>query len=369
MKGISVIAGSHHALHRTGYSRYVKAAFLYPFPDRSVENAHQVVLEKVKLYRPDVLMPVFDRGWEVVYAHEEEYEKYTYIVAHPHRELYKVLTNKASLAECARAHGVAVPKTFSPKTMDEALDMKDQYPYPVLLKANKGVAGKGIDRAENASQLVEILKNRSDIPTIQEWIEGEDLELTIFCEHGKPVAGHVYLSIRNAPIPYGPPVACRSIRNDELLAIGCMFLEAIGYHGVGHLDFRRDRRDGRPKLLDFNARIAGTNEISLRTGIDFGYMQYQMATGESLKECFDYELGREFRWLFPGELRHLAETPRKLRNLGQLMKWRKVSTEVSLTDPMPHVYLFLDFFYRKLMSVSPGGGRYMADILSRKEKA
>ncbi len=262
-----------------------------------------------------------------------------------------------------------MPKTFSPKTLDEALDMKDQYPYPVLLKANTGVAGKGIDRAENAGRLEAILKNRSDIPTIQEWIEGEDLELTIFCDHGKPVAGHVYLSIRNAPIPYGPPVACRSIRDDEFLATGCKFLRDIGYHGVGHLDFRRDRRDGIPKLLDFNARIAGTNEISLRTGVDFGYMQYQMAIGESLRECFDYELGREFRWLFPGELRHLAETPDKLGNLWQLLHWRKVSTEVSLSDPMPHLFLVIDLFYRKLMSMSPRSGRYVADILSRKENA
>jgi predicted ATP-grasp superfamily ATP-dependent carboligase len=259
--------------------------------------------------------------------------------------------------------------TFIPKTHDEALAMKEKYPYPVLLKAKKGVAGKGIERANNPAQLEDALANRSDIPIIQEWIEGEDLELTVFCTEGRAIAGHVYQSLRNAPLPYGPPVACRSIRDDDFLASGCRFLQAIGYHGVAHMDFRRDRRDGIPKLLDFNVRIAGTNEISLRTGVDFGYMQYQMAMGETPRECFDYEVGREFRWLFPGELRHLAQTRNKLRNLRQLLNWRKVSTEVSLTDPMPHLFLVLDLVYRKMQKMSRRSSQHLADILSRKEKA
>jgi len=148
---------------------------------------------------------------------------------------------------------------------------------------------------------------------IQEYIRGEDLELTILCVRGEPIAGSAYLSLRNAPLPFGPPVACISIKDDELVKIGCNFLKTIGFHGVGHLDFRRDHRDGIPKLFDFNVRVAGTNDISIRTGIDFGFMLYQLAAGQQLAPCFDYEIGREFRWYLPGELRHFVQTQQKIK--------------------------------------------------------
>jgi predicted ATP-grasp superfamily ATP-dependent carboligase len=187
---------------------------------------------------------------------------------------------------------------------------------------------------------------------IQDFVDGEDLELTILCFHGKPIAGSAYLSIRNAPLPFGPPVACLSIKDDALMRIGCDFLQNIGFHGVAHLDFRRDRRDGIPKLLDFNVRIAGTNDISLHTGVDFGFMLYQLAIGEQVTPCFNYEIGREFRWFMPGELRHFIQTPFKLKTVMELMKWRQVSTDFSLSDPMPQAAMLIDLFRRVFRSLA-----------------
>lgn len=134
------------------------------------------------------------------------------------------------------------------------------------------------------------------------------------------MAGSAYVTLRNRP-HYGPPVACRTIRDDRLMSIGTDFLRKLGCHGVAHLDFRRDRRDGEPKLLDFNVRLAGSNEISTRTGVDFAYMLYRLALGRRVEPCFEYEAGTEFRWpLF-----------------GELLRWRGVHTDVSLRDPLPHM--------------------------------
>ena len=130
------------------------------------------------------------------------------------------------------------------------------------------------------------------------------------------------------------------------MKIGCNFLKSIGFHGVAHLDFRRDRRDSIPKLLDFNVRVAGTNDISLRSGVDFGFMLYQLAAGEQVAPCFNYEIGREFRWFMPGELRHFIQTPKKFKTLMQWMKWRRVSTDFSLSDPMPQAAMLIDLFRR-----------------------
>jgi predicted ATP-grasp superfamily ATP-dependent carboligase len=284
-------------------------------------------------------MPVYDAGWSVLYSYYEEYEKLTRIVPCPKRELSEAVADKGLLAGLAERHGCPIPVTFCPQSLEEALALRSDLPYPVLLKPRKSVAGIGIRRANNPEQFPRVLSEFGEAPVIQERIEGEDLELTILSVHGKPLAGSTYLSLRNAPLPYGPPVACRSTRNDVLMQRGMDFFTKLGYHGVGHLDFRTDNRDGEAKLLEFNPRLAGTNELSTYSGVDFALMLYRLVIGERVEPCFVYEVGVEFRWL--GELRHLAQTSRKCQTVRELLRWHRVGTEISLKDPMPHLMMLV----------------------------
>ena len=162
-----------------------------------------------------------------------------------------------------------------------------------------------------------------------------------------------YVSLRNSPLPYGPPIACRTTRNWALMELGMRMLKKIGYHGVAHMDFRRDQRDGQPKLLDFNARLAGTDEISALSGVNFAHLVYRLALGEEPEPTFDGQTGLEFRWIL-GELRHLTQTDRKLRVVRRLCKWSNVSTDMWFTDPLPHVRHVL--------------GRLLSHSLSRKNE-
>ncbi len=337
--GIPIMVGSNDPLGRSGFSRYATRRFTYPPAKAELEATHQVIIDHVRAWRPDVLMPIYDEGWFVVYAFFEEYARLTTIVPCPNRNLSENVADKGRLAEYAEQHGVPIPKTFQPRSRDEAMALRDQLPYPVLLKPRKSVAGIGIRCVNKGEELNWALTQTKDIPLIQERIDGEDLELTILCLRGKAIAGSAYKSLRNAPLPFGPPVACRSIKNEALMHTGIDFLKKLQYHGVAHLDFRMDHRDGQPKLLEFNPRLAGTNEISTRTGIDFALMLYRLAIGERVKPCFSYETGREFRWL--GELRHLIQTPYKCQTVRELLRWHRVNTEIYLMDLMPHVVMLI----------------------------
>jgi hypothetical protein len=104
------------------------------------------------------------------------------------------------------------------------------------------------------------------------------------------------------------------------MQLGIKFLRGLKYHGVAHLDFRRDQRDGLPKLLDFNVRLAGTNEISTRSGVDFALMLYKLALGEHAMPCFAYETGLEFRWVLFGDIQYLLCTPHKYKTLLELAR-------------------------------------------------
>ena len=277
----------------------------------------------------------------IIYNFFDEYKHLTKIVPNPGKNFFDKLFDKSYLAEVSQKHGVPIPKTYLPKNIGTALSLIDELPYPVLLKPKKGQGGLGIKRVDEKKDLHKALLEYDEMPIIQELISGEDLELTLLSIRGEPIAGSVYLSIRNYPLPYGPPVACRTIKDDTLMRLGINFLRKLKYNGVAHLDFRRDQNDGKAKLLDFNARLAGTNEISICSGIDFGYFLYSLSIGEKVNQIFEYELDKEYRWLLFGDLRYLVATSNRWKTLKDMLRWENVSTNFSITDPLPSIALVL----------------------------
>ena len=336
-KGLSVIAGSNDASGLANYSRCIKKHFTYDYDTDDLEKAHSAILKQVKILRPKVLMPVMNPSWSIIYTFYGDYKHLTKIVPNPGKDIFDKLFDKSYLAEVSEKHGVPIPKTYMPENIDNALSLIDELPYPVLLKPKKGQGGLGIKRVDEKKDLGSALSEYAEMPIIQELIGGEDLELTLLCIRGEPIAGSVYLSLRNYPLPYGPPVACRTIKDDALMDLGINFLRKLNYNGVAHLDFRRDQNDGEAKLLDFNVRLAGTNEMSIYSGIDFGYFLYRQSIGEKVDQKFEYELDKEYRWLFFSELRYLAATSKKWKTIKDMLRWKNVKTNFSITDPMPNI--------------------------------
>jgi len=348
-QGIPLMVGSSHPFGRSCFSRHVLRRFRYPPAEKGLAETHAAIIDRIKAWRPAVLMPIYDEGWSVIYSYYKEYERLTTLAPCPKRELHEDVTDKGRLAEYAEKHNCPIPMTLRPRSREEALALCRELPYPVLLKPRRSVAGIGIHRVNNSEELSQALREFQETPVIQEWIEGEDLELTVLCVRGKPLAGSAYVSLRNAPLPFGPPVACRTIRDDTLMRTGMEFLAKIQYHGVAHLDFRRDNRDGEAKLLEVNPRLAGTNEISTYSGVDFALMLYRLALGERVEPCFTYKVGVEFRWL--GELRYLAQTREKYQTVRELLRWDGVGTEISIQDSMPHIMVLLGAIRRRLSDV------------------
>jgi predicted ATP-grasp superfamily ATP-dependent carboligase len=324
-RGIPIMVGSDSPLGKSGFSRYAQERFNYNLKE-GLQTAHQRIIEKVKSFRPDILMPTFNEGWSIVHSFFEEYSALTTLVPNPGPQLFERLSDKGYLKLLAEQHGVPIPKTLMPDTKEEVIALVKTLEFPVLFKPRRSNSGIGIQRVSNKDQLSVAASKFQDVPIIQEQIEGEDLEFTALCNHGEPLACSVYLNLRNAPLPYGPPVACRTVRDDDLMKVGIEFLKKIGYHGVAHLDFRRDKKDGHAKLLDFNPRLAGTNDVSIASGIDFALMLYRLAAGDSVSPIFDYELDSEFRWV-NGELKHFAQSTHKGKIFRNWLCWRNVSTD------------------------------------------
>lgn len=332
--GIPIAVGGDNPHAKACYSRYAGHRFIYPRIQTELFQAHHAIIEQVRAWRPDILMPVSSPGWSCVYAFYDEYAELTSLVPCPGRAYFESLSNKNFLAQYAEECGVPTPQTFRPRSYQEALALRDRLPYPVLLKPRAGTCGSGIRRAENTEEFEALLRSFSDVPMIQEYIDGDDLELTILALYGEPLAGHGYASLRKHPLLYGQPIACRSVHDNALMQTGTQFLKKLRYHGIAHMDFKRDKRDGCARLIDFQASLPSTNEISTRCGVNFPLLLYKLALGEKPDPCFPQQDEVEFRWL-GGELRYLARTQDKLHAARNLLQWHNVATDFSLFDPRP----------------------------------
>ena len=87
-KGIPVFVGSNNPLGRSGFSKYAQKRFVYPPREAGIATAHKAIIEYIQMMQPDILMPIFDQGWDIVHTYHDEYESLVKLVPHPGRELY-----------------------------------------------------------------------------------------------------------------------------------------------------------------------------------------------------------------------------------------------------------------------------------------
>jgi predicted ATP-grasp superfamily ATP-dependent carboligase len=67
-------------------------------------------------------------------------------------------------------------------------------------------------------------------------------------------------------------------------------LRALGVRGLGNVEFKRDPRDGRLKVIECNARFTAGNEIVRLAGLDIAELVYARMTGQPLPQM---ERGRD----------------------------------------------------------------------------
>ena len=83
---------------------------------------------------------------------------------------------------------------------------------------------------------------------------------------------------------------------EELLNAAVSLATTIGVEGPSEVEFRRDA-SGRPLLMEINARLAGTLENAIHSGVDFPLMIWQWGTGQPIEPVKSYRTGVRTRWL------------------------------------------------------------------------
>lgn len=259
-------------------------------------------------------------------------------------ELVEGLTSKIELERLATRHGLATPMVRCPGTADEALRTAAEMGYPVVLKNVRSRPGTELSRAHDPAELVARMAAMGGPGEVvlQELIPGDDGDVWMyngyFDRSSRCLVSFTGRKIRQVPPGLGLCTAGECVENPDLAAATERFLGAVGYRGVVDIDFRRDPRDGRFKVLDVNPRLGGVFRLFVDPdGLDVVRAMYLDLTDRQVPRRGPTG-GR--KWLVEhGEVialrRYRRERGLTLREWRRSLRGLRETATFSPTDPLP----------------------------------
>src|SRR5439155_25305958 len=160
--------------------------------------------------------------------------------------------------------------------------------------------GGAVRYVRTASELHEAFRAVGEVvpcPLVQEHIPGDGRGIFVLMNRGRLRAAFARRRIREKPPSGGVSVLSESVGLDsQLLEYSERILEALKWHGVAMVEFKRDSRDGVSKLLEINGRFWGSLQLAVDAGVDFPYLLYRLAIDGDIEPVFTYQVGVRLRW-------------------------------------------------------------------------
>lgn len=319
--GVSVEVADPNRLNPARFSKYAAAFHRHPDPAVEPDAFLAWLTDRLRTRAYDAVFPIDDTTYEICTAHQDELLRYTRIALNaPHT--YEIARDKGRTLQAAEKAGVPIPRSWYPRSVSElAGRLSELPPYPLLMKPTRSWGARGVLVVDNDRDLLAHLEEkqrRYGDMIVQEYIPGSEVVSVpaVFNMQGEVRGALVDRRIRMFPADGGQSVAGYAIRNEALRDQAIRFLSAIGFKGVGQVEFKVDPRDGIPKLMEVNPRFWGTTQIGVTCGIDWPWMLFRILTEGDCPSQFEYRTDKLLRWLIPGEILHLL-TRRSLRGLGR----------------------------------------------------
>lgn len=265
----------------------------------------------------------------------------------PAHDRLMVLMHKQGFQALAEATGAPIPAVVQLQSTAD-LPKLALLTYPCVLKpsAKDYAYGARFAKAyvvqtadEAAARYREIAPVCADL-VVQQWIEGGDDDI-YFClqyigDQG-PVSSFAGRKLRSWPPRIGGTASCTAAWEvaDELAALTSRFFAETGFTGMGSMEFKRDRRDGRFYMIEPTvARTDFQEEVATLNGVNIPLAAYFFETGLPVPPVA--RPARDKAWREPLVNRWSQEqqpdlTPRGLHDLTVVDAYFRVS------DPMPWV--------------------------------
>jgi D-aspartate ligase len=334
------------------FSRYCTKFIKTPSIDNESDFISFLVDLAKKIDLTDyILMPTNDAAVKILSMNKDILEEY-YKVPTPHRDITKFALNKDLTYSLAAEIGIPVPETIHPRNVEEL--QKLDVNYPVILKGVAGLdfyrkTGVKAFRATSMDELKSIYENISNLidiseTLIQEEIPGGTDRMYSFCSFFKNdelLGVWTGRKVRERPMGLGTGTFAESIYVPEIVELGSKMLSAMHYYGISEIEFKKDPRDNKFKLIEMNARTWLWVSLAARAGVNFPYILYMDMIGDGIAPVESFEGGIWWMHIYTDlgvMIKEVSRRNMRIRDyFTSLNNCDKEFAVFSLNDPVPFI--------------------------------
>jgi len=276
-------------------SRYNRRTLSWPSQEEEEKVNFLVNLADRENIRDWVLFPTGDEGAALVARHHKTLSEHFQLTTPPW-DVLQWCYDKRLAYRLADRVGIDHPWTLYPANDEQVA--ASECPYPVILKPaycssfNRFTASKAwrIDNREQLLARYDEAKTLVDPGAlmIQEVIPGggeSQFSYTALCQDGRPIASLTARRARQIPMDFGrASTFVETVDDPATSAAAVRLIETLRYTGIVEVEFKRDPRNGKLKLLDINPRVWGWHSLCGPAGVDYPYLLWLLTIGEPIPE-------------------------------------------------------------------------------------
>ncbi len=311
------------------FSKYCKG-IVCPDPKEKEEEYISFLLGVAEqMNSKGVLIPTSDEHVLAISRHRNVLESCYHLTAAKPDVIEKIV-NKRRYYEIVEKLRMLYPKTYFPDDVSTVKGVSKDITYPCIIKPIFSTEfgkqfGVKIFKANSAEELIKAYSKAISggyEAVIQEVIPGDDANIYGFCSYAnrefEPVGIFIYKKIRGYPEGFGVCSLVESTFEPEIIVLGTQILKIFNYHGISEIEFKKDTRDGKFKIIEMNARTWAENSLAVRCGVDLSYMAYMDAIGKEVEGAISEKVGVKWLNVFI-DIRSFLET--MSRGELSLIKW------------------------------------------------
>mgnify|MGYP002148875108 CR=1 FL=1 len=281
-------------------SRYCSASYIYPVDSDLHLFWKKLLLSDQRPLQGAMLLTCNDDAIEFV-AENKEALRQNYVVDENIPELQQAMLDKQKTLELAREAGCPIPEFWNVSTIDDVADLKDDVTFPVMIKPihshifRRYYVGKKYLLANDYQELFSLV---SDVLSkgvelmVCEMIPGPDTLLssyyTYIDSNDQSLFHFTKKVIRRYPVNSGGASYHITEWIPETAEMGERFFRGIDFRGLGNIEFKRDLRDGKLKVIECNARFTAAQELLVQSGMDISMTIYRRLSGQSIPKMEGY---------------------------------------------------------------------------------
>ena len=318
-----------------------------------------------------VIVPATDASISALRPLREAFERRRVAVAMASEAALEVANDKALTLAVAADLGIAAPRTAPIADIDDVRSALAEVGLPAVLKPVRSwvdagdfctrVISRAVTTEDEARDYVESLGRLGSQVIAQQWVGGSRDAVTLFYADGRVWAEFAQTAHRMAPVLGGVSVVRESVPMPaDLHAAATALVTALDLEGCSEVEFRR-RPDGKPFLMEINARLSGSVEVAVRSGVNFPLLLWQWASGEGLVPAKEYRVGVRMRYL-AGDIEWLWENI-KIRDRPDSVPPGRALASFAAEFLRPQPYDYLDL--HDLAPATAALTRYWADTRRR----